>query len=68
MSHMILIQPVINPFHVMNNLFIWDQLEKGRIFNMECAVKGKLTLSDSYIAFHHVLEISTRYRDRQLFI
>lgn len=48
----------------MNNLFIWDQLEKGRIFNKEsigavCAVEGKLTLSDSYIAFLHVLEIST---------
>lgn len=23
-----------------------------------CAVEGKLTLSDSYIAFYHVLEIS----------
>lgn len=24
-----------------------------------CAVEGKLTLSDSYSAFYHVLEIST---------
>lgn len=48
----------------MNNLFIWDQLGKARLFNMVgigavCAVEGKLTLSDSYIAFLHVLEIST---------
>lgn len=55
---------VINPYRVMNNLFIWDQLEQGRIFNKEsigvvCAGEAKLTLSDSYIAFLHVLEIST---------
>lgn len=47
----------------MNNLFIWDILKEGRIVSVGnikavCVVEGKLTLSDSYTAFYHVLEIS----------
>lgn len=48
-------------------------IRNGRVLSREdigaeCAVEGKLTLSDSNIAFHHVLEISTWYRDPQLFM